>query len=71
MAEKIYPRRHIYRAKVYKSNIRAKRWHSKYEILKNTERCNFWLNYMPIKQSTRTALQTCKVEERTFGTPCN
>ena len=38
---------------------------------KNTERCNFWLNYMPIKQSTRTALQTYKIEERTFGTPCN
>ena len=32
----IYPRRHIFRAKVYKSNIQAKRWHSKYEILKKT-----------------------------------
>ena len=31
---KIYSRRHIFRAKVYKSNIQAKRWHSKYEMLK-------------------------------------
>ena len=30
----IYSRRHIFRAKVYKSNIQAKRWHSKYEMLK-------------------------------------
>ena len=28
-----------------------------------------WLNYVLIK-SNRTALQTYKGEERTFGTPC-
>ena len=26
---KIYSRRHVFRAKVYKSNVQAKRWHSK------------------------------------------
>ena len=46
-----------------------KEWHSKYEILKNTERYNFCWKYFPTK-STRTALQTYKVGERTFGTPC-
>ena len=65
--EEIYSRRQTFRAKVHKSNIRVKRWHSNYEILKkkNIERHNFWLNYLPIKSN-----QACKVEERTFGTPC-
>ena len=66
---KIYLRTHIFRTRVHKSNIRVKRWHSKYELLKNIERHNFCLNYLPIK-TIRTALQTYKVEERTFGTPC-
>ena len=56
-------------AKVHKSNIRVKRWHNKYEIINQIERQNFWLNYFLIK-SNRTALQTYKVEERVFGTPC-
>ena len=44
---KIYSRTHTFRAKVPKSNIWVKRWHSKCEILKNIERHNFWLNYLP------------------------
>ena len=36
--------------------------------IKKHWKCNFWLNYLPTK-STRTTLQTYKVEERTFGTP--
>ena len=45
------------------------RWRKKYEILNYIESHNFGLNYVLIK-SNRTALQTYKVEERTFGTPC-
>ena len=38
----------------------------KYLKKKNIERHNFWLNYLPVKSN-----QACKVEERTFGTPCS
>ena len=58
---------HTFSAKVHKANIRVKRWHNKYEILNLIERHNFCLNYLLIK-SNRTALQTYKVEERTFVT---
>ena len=37
--------------------------------IKKIERHKFWKNYLPMK-SNRTALQTYKVEERTFGTHC-
>ena len=50
--------------------FRVKRWHKKYEILNYIESHNFYLNYMLIK-SNRNVLQTYKVEERTFWTPCN
>ena len=49
--------------------FRVKRWHKKYEILNYIESHNLSLNYALIK-SNRTALQTYKGEERTFGTPC-
>ena len=49
--------------------FRVNRWHKKYEILNQIESHNFGLNYVLIK-SNRTALQTYKAEERTFGTPC-
>ena len=50
--------------------FRVKRWHRKYEILNYIESHILGLNYVLIK-SNRTALQTYKVEERTFGTPCS
>ena len=40
------------------------------KMVNDIESHNFGLNYVLIK-SNRTALQTYKVEERTFGTPCN
>ena len=55
----------IFRAKIGKSNIRVKRWHNKYEVFTRLKD-NFCINDFLIK-SNRTALQTYKVEERTFG----
>ena len=40
------------------------------KMVNDIESHNFGLNYVLIKPN-RTALQTYKVEERTFGTPCN
>ena len=67
---KIYSRTRTFDPKVHKSNMQVKRWHNKYEILNKIERNNFYLNSLPIK-SKLTALQTYKVEEQTFGTPCS
>ena len=49
--------------------FRVKRWHKNYEILNQIESHNFCSNFMLIK-SNRTSLQTYKIDERTFGTPC-
>ena len=43
--EKIYSHRQTFRAKVHKSNIRVKRWHSNYRIYSINRRgrlLNFW-----------------------------
>ena len=68
MAGKFARAAHLWREKT-QIELRVKRWHKKYEILNNIESHNFGLNYVLFK-SNRTALQTYKVEERTFGTPC-
>ena len=54
---------------VHKSNIRVTRWHNKYKISNCIERHNFCLSDL-LTNSNRTTLQSYKVEERTFGTPC-
>ena len=60
---------YLWRETTHIELIRVKRWHNKYEIINQIERQNFCLNYLLIK-SNRAALQTYKVEERIFGTPC-
>ena len=69
MAGKFTRAAHLWR-EITQIEFRVKRWHKKYEILNQIESHNFGLNYVLIK-SNRTALQTYKVEERTFGTPCS
>ena len=66
---KMYSRMHTFGAEVHKSNIRVTRWHNKYKILNCIERHNFCLSDL-LTNSNRTTLQSYKVEERTFGTPC-
>ena len=65
----IYSRTLTFGAELHKSQIEVKRWHIKYEILNYIKRQNFFLNDLFTK-SNRTELQTYRVEERTFGTPC-
>ena len=67
---KMYSRTRTFGAEVHKSNIRVTRWHNKYKILNCIERHNFCLSDL-LTNSNRTTLQSYKVEERTFGTPCN
>ena len=69
MAGKFTRAVHLWR-EMKQIEFRVKRWHKKYEILNYIESHNFGLNYVLIK-SNRTALQTYKVEERTFVTPCS
>ena len=69
MAGKFTQAAHLWR-EMTQIEFRVKRWHKKYEILNYIESHNFGLNYVLIK-SNHTALQTYKVEERTFGTPCS
>ena len=69
MLQEIYSSKHTFGAEVHKPNIRVNRWHSKYKILNDIERDNFCLNDL-LTKSNRTTLQTYRVEERTFGTPC-
>ena len=57
-------------AEVHKSSIRVTRWHNTYKILNCIERHNFCLSDL-LTNSNRTTLQSHKVEERTFGTPCS
>ena len=66
---KMYSRTRTFGAEVHKSNIRVTRWHNKYKILNCIERHNFCLSDL-LTNSNRTTLQSYKVEERTFGTPC-
>ena len=66
----MYSRTRTFGAEVHKSNIRVTRWHNKYKILNSMERHNFCLSDL-LTNSNRTTLQSYKVEERTFGTPCN
>ena len=40
------------------------------KIVNQIERHNFCLNDL-LTKSNRTEIRTCKVEERTFGTPCS
>ena len=56
-------------AEEHKSNIRAKRWRNSMKIVNKIERHNFCLNEL-LTKSNCTEIQTYKVEERTFGTPC-
>ena len=65
----MYSRMRTFGAEVHKSNIRVTIWHNKYKILNCIERYNFCLSDL-LTNSNRTALQSYKVEERTFGTPC-
>ena len=65
----MYSRTRTFGAEVHKSNIRVTRWHNKYKILNSMERHNFCLSDL-LTNSNRTTLQSYKVEERTFGTPC-
>ena len=67
---KMYSRTRSFGAEVHKSNIRVTRWHNKYKISNYIERHNFCLSDL-LTTSNRTTLQSYKVEERTFGTPCN
>ena len=69
MAGKFTRAAHLWR-EITQIEFRVKRWHKKYEILNWIESRNFGLNYALIK-SNRTALQSYKGEERTFGTPCS
>ena len=66
---KMCSRTRTFGAEVQKSNIRITRWHNKYKILNCIERHNFCLSDL-LTKSNRTTLQSYKVEERTFGTPC-
>ena len=56
-------------AEVHKSDIRVTIWHNKYKILNFIERHNFCLSDL-LTNSNRTTLQSRKIEERTFRTPC-
>ena len=66
--ENVLAHAHLSWREVHKSNIRVTRWHTKYEILIILKH-NFCLNDL-LTKSNRTTLQSYKVEERTFGTPC-
>ena len=59
---------HLWR-EITQIEFRVKRRNKKYEIWNKIESHNFGLNYVLIR-SNRTALQTYKGDERTFGTPC-
>ena len=63
---KIYSHTNTFGAKY---TIRVTRWHSKYKILNYIMKHNFCLSDL-LTKSNRTTLQSYKVEERTFGTPC-
>ena len=69
MWRELFSRTRTFGAELHKSKIRVKRWHNKYKILNYIERRNFCLNDL-LTKSNRTALQTYRVEERTFGTTC-
>ena len=66
---KIYSRTRTFGAEVHKSNIRVKRWHNKYENSELDWKTQLCLNDL-LTESNRAELQTYKLEERTFGTPC-
>ena len=65
----IYSRTLTFGAELHKSQIKVKRWHNKYKILNYIKRHNFFLNNL-LTKSNRAELQTYRVAERTFGTPC-
>ena len=68
---KVYSRTRTFGATEHKSNIRVKRWHNTMstKIVNWTENHNFCSNDF-LTKSNRTEIQTYKVEERTFRTPC-
>ena len=68
---KVYSRTRTFGATEHKSNIRVKRWHNTMstKIVNWTESHNFCSNDF-LTKSNRTEIQTYKVEERTFRTPC-
>ena len=66
--ENVLAHAHLWR-EVHKSNIRVTRWHTKYKILNYIMKHNFCLSDL-LTKSNQTTLQSYKVEERTFGTPC-
>ena len=57
---KVYSRTSTFGAEVHKPNIRIKRWDNKTLLLLTDL----------LTKSNRSEIQTYKVEERTFGTPC-
>ena len=66
--EKVFAHAHLWRRST-QSDIRVTRKRSKYKILNYIERHNFYFSDL-LTKSNRTILQSYKVEERTFGTPC-
>ena len=67
--ENVLAHAHLQSGSTQISNIRDTRWHNKYKILNYIERHNFCLSDL-LTNSNLTTLQSYKVEERTFGTPC-
>ena len=65
----IYSRSLTFGEELQKSQIEVQRWQNKFKILNYIKRHNFFLNDL-LTKSNRTELQTYRVEERTFGTPC-
>ena len=68
--ENVLAHAHLSWREVHKSNIRVTRWHTKYKILNYIVKHDFCLSDL-LTKSNRTTLQSYKVEERTFGTPCS
>ena len=66
---KIYSRTPTFGAEVHKSIFESKHGTTSVKLVNKIERHNFSLNDM-LTKSNHTEIQTYKVEERTFGTPC-
>ena len=66
----MYSRTNTFGAELHKSNIRIKKYYNKYENGELDWKINFFFNDL-LTKSNRTEIQTYKVEERTFRTPCS
>ena len=65
----MYSRTRTFDTEVHKWHIWDTICHKKYKMLNCVERHSFCSNDL-LTKSNRTTLQSYKVEERTFGTPC-